>query len=277
MELINLDHTMRIETASHSSKGNQLKWMIHDNWYKADYMGYESLSEVVVSSLLRYSDIPTEQLIEYWPVWIQYDERHMKGCASHNFLKEGQELIPIERLIRQYTGRSPVIEMGHIPEVKDRIRYLVNSVTDITGLHNFGTYLTTALEIDACFLNEDRHTNNIAVIYQEKTHDYCLCPYFDHGLSLFSDMMVDFPLESDMESCMKRMEAKPFSRNFDEQLDCAEELYGRQIFFLFGEKEISQSIAPFQGIYDPRILLRVEEVLRQQRRKYQYLFTKPVQ
>ncbi|MCD8121758.1 MAG: hypothetical protein LUE65_05885 [Clostridiales bacterium] len=65
MERINFDHTTRIETASHSSKGNQLKWMIHDNWYKADYMGYESLSEVIVSSLLRYSDIPTERLIEY--------------------------------------------------------------------------------------------------------------------------------------------------------------------------------------------------------------------
>ena len=35
----------------HSSKGNQLKWENEDTWYKADYMGYEGLSEYVISRL----------------------------------------------------------------------------------------------------------------------------------------------------------------------------------------------------------------------------------
>ena len=38
--------------ARQSSKGNQLKWRRDNNWYKADYSGYEGLAEYVVSELL---------------------------------------------------------------------------------------------------------------------------------------------------------------------------------------------------------------------------------
>ncbi|MCR5343044.1 MAG: hypothetical protein K6E70_06760 [Butyrivibrio sp.] len=34
-----------------SSKGNQLKWETNNTWYKADYTGYEGLTEYVVSHL----------------------------------------------------------------------------------------------------------------------------------------------------------------------------------------------------------------------------------
>lgn len=39
-----------------------------------------------------------------------------------------------------------------------------------TGLKDFGVYLTKILEMDVFFLNEDRHTNNIAVIYDERVY-----------------------------------------------------------------------------------------------------------
>lgn len=45
---------------------------------------------------------------------------------------------------------------------------IVTQVEEITKIDNFGAYLTAMLEIDAFFMNEDRHTNNIAVIYNEK-------------------------------------------------------------------------------------------------------------
>ncbi len=41
----------------HSSKGNQLKWEKDGIWYKADYMGYEGLSEYIISQLLRKSTL----------------------------------------------------------------------------------------------------------------------------------------------------------------------------------------------------------------------------
>lgn len=36
-----------------SSKGNQLKWENDGIWYKADYTGYEGLTEYMISHLLK--------------------------------------------------------------------------------------------------------------------------------------------------------------------------------------------------------------------------------
>lgn len=53
MESIDLNKIPVQETEGHTSKGNQLKWKLGDQWYKADHMGYEGLSEVLVSRLVR--------------------------------------------------------------------------------------------------------------------------------------------------------------------------------------------------------------------------------
>ena len=49
---INLDLYSPFHKTGHTSKGDQRKWEIDGIWYKADYMGYEGLSELLVSSLL---------------------------------------------------------------------------------------------------------------------------------------------------------------------------------------------------------------------------------
>lgn len=270
MERINLSGTARCETAGHSSKGNQLKWRQGDYWYKADYMGYEGLAEVVVSRLLARSGVPG--LVEYEPVMIEYRESMFRGCKSRNFLGPEEELITADRLIRQFTGRSLSTELARIADVKERILYLVENVTEITGVKDFGAYLTAALEIDAVFLNEDRHVNNIAVIYCGAEKGYRLCPYFDYGLSLYADTTVDFKLGVSLEECRSRIEAKPFCRDFDEQLDRAEELYGKQFCFYFDERDIRQELELMKGIYEEEVLRRVETVLNRQRAKYAYLF-----
>ena len=64
---------------------------------------------------------------------------------------------------------------------------MVEQVERITEIEGFGKYITAMLEIDAFFVNEDRHTNNIAVIYNEKTQRYSLSPLFDQGLCIFAD------------------------------------------------------------------------------------------
>ena len=101
-----------------------------------------------------------------------------------------------------------------------------------TGLTGAGEYLTLLLELDAFFLNEDRHTNNLAVIRNEKTMEFRYCPIFDNGLALLSDLN-DYSLDQDIYDCIGRVPAKPFSRFFEEQVDAAEELYGMQLHFSF--------------------------------------------
>lgn len=269
MEKITLSDCFPLDSAGHSSKGNQLKWKCGNIWYKADHMGYEGLAEVVISRLLAYSNVP--YYVQYEPVQIQYKDKGYNGCRSNSFLQEEEELITIEHLFRQYTGRSLSKELGRISDVKDRILYMVGNVTNYTGLAGFGKYVQMLLALDAFFLNEDRHTNNIAVIYKPEVGAYCLSPVFDNGLSLCSDTVSDFPMEKSVEECVMAVEAKPFSRDFDEQLDAAEELYGCNVRFHFGKKEVVDILAECGGYYPKDVVGRVRDILYGQMRKYQYM------
>lgn len=269
--------TDAIETgAEHSSKGNQLKWEQDGWWYKADAFGYESLAEVVVSHLLADSNI--ENFVAYEPVMIRYKGREFRGCRSRNFRKEGEELIPLERLARSYTGFGLAKQLAHIADVKERIRYTEELVRNVTGIEDFGAYLTKMLEIDAFFLNEDRHTNNIALLYDTKIKEYRLCPFFDMGLSLFSDTREAYPFSKGFAECRDGISAKPFSRDFDEQLDAANELYGCYLKFNFAALDIVKRLEKDFFVHgeDEEALKeqeRVKEVLRYQARKYGYLFS----
>ena len=54
---------------------------------------------------------------------------------------------------------------------------------------NNGIYMNKLLTIDAFFLNEDRHTHNIAVLMNGKG-DYVYCPIFDNGAGLLADTTI---------------------------------------------------------------------------------------
>lgn len=143
------------------------------------------------------------------------------------------------------------------------------------------------LEMDAFFLNEDKHTNNISLLYNKETDSYRLCPLYDMGLSLFADTKVDFPLDKDYFACKEKIVAKPFSRDFDEQLDVANELYGSYLKFDFSASRISDVITELQEKYlltendvvngrvdgyTEREFRRVEDTLRYQAAKHKTFF-----
>lgn len=271
---INVEHI--VTGGEHSSKGNQLKWEQDGYWYKADAFGFESLAETVVSGLLRATGIG--ETVIYEPVNIIYKGKQYRGCRSRNFRSDREELIPLERLSRTYTGFGLAKELAHIADVKQRILHTVELVENITGLEGFGIYLTKMLEIDAFFLNEDRHTNNIALLYDMEKKEYRFCPFFDMGLSLFSDTREAYPFEKTTAECRTEIKAKPFSRDFDEQLDAANELYGCHLKFGYPGRSIINILEAIpeyrrnKDSYLPEEITRVEEVLRNQAGKYQYMF-----
>lgn len=273
MEIRNFDAYSPLHKSGHTSKGDQLKWKIDDRWYKADYMGYEGLSEVLVSDLLQKSTCPFP-FVEYEAAVIEYNGKIFQGCSSLDFLEADQILIPLEKLYRRYTGESLAVKLSNFADVSERIQYLVTQVEEITKIDNFGAYLTAMLEIDAFFMNEDRHTNNIAVIYNEETQKYELSPFFDQGLSMFADINQDYPIDQSLEYCLGKIEAKPFSSDFDIQLDAAEELYGIQIGFQFTFKDIQIYLQKNSENYPREVIRRVEQLLRRQMRKYGYLMKK---
>lgn len=260
-----------IQTAARqSSKGNQLKWTDGAFWYKTDYTGYEGLAEYMVSNLLRYSDLKSEEYVLYETEEIKYGSQVYKGCRSRNFLKKGWQLITLERLFYLQFGESLYKAVYQITDHEKRLRFLVEQTERVTGLEDFRKYMCKMLTVDAVFLNEDRHTHNIAVLWDgDSAFDYC--PIFDQGAGLLADTVMDYPLEQDVLELMTKAEAKTFCCSFEEQLDIAEKLYGEQIHFQFGEKEIRELLERDE-VYPAKVKNRVYTILLQQRRKYQYLF-----
>lgn len=253
-----------------SSKGNQLKWLKGKTWYKADYTGYEGMAEYMVSNLLKASNLKKEEYIHYDTEEIHYGYQKYLGCSSMDFLPKGWQLITLERLFQNFYSQSLNKSIYQMEKVENRIRFLVEQTIRITGLENFGEYISKLLTLDAFFLNEDRHTHNIAVLMdQERRYHYC--PIFDNGAALLSDIMMDYPLNVEVEKLLENVIPKTFCQNFDEQLDVAERLYGQFIKFDFGEKEI-RSLLERETYYQQEIKERITNILLIQKRKYRYLF-----
>lgn len=254
-----------------SSKGNQLKWENDGIWYKADYTGYEGLTEYVVSGLLSESSLLAEEFVSYQTEEISYKQNRYLACKSRNFLPQGWRLITLERLFQSMYGESLNRSIYTIEDHAGRIKFLVDQTIRMTGLKEFGAYLCKLLTIDALFLNEDRHTHNIAVLLDD-VGEYHYCPFFDHGAALLSDTTMDYPMTGDVDEMISEVKAKTFCRDFDEQLDLAEEMYGQEIHFFYNEKTIDRLLGG-ELFYSEGIKNRVKTILMNQRRKYRYLFT----
>lgn len=260
-----------IKTADRqSSKGNQLKWYRDDLWYKADYTGYEGLVEYTVSKLLKISSLKENEICLYDTVDIQYKRKNMLGCSSQNFLPTNWQLITLERLFHNHFSKSLSKTMYSLTSYEERIQYLVNRIIGLTGLTDFGSYMSKLITIDAFFLNEDRHTHNIAVLLDD-SGNFHYCPIFDNGTSLLSDTTLDYPLDEDTFTLIHEVKSKTFCRNFDEQLDIIEKLYGEQIKFYFTKQDI-MNVLEEESLYPKEIKNRVMDILFYQYDTYRYLF-----
>ena len=257
-----------ISSKEASSKGNQPKWTSGGKWYKGDHMGYESLSEVVISALLEKTNV--ESFVSYRPVTLIDGEKQFIGCVSDNFKKKSESIVTLGNLYRAYNGKSLADDIAKYPEPGDRIKFTVDFVERVTNLENIGKFFTMMLELDAFFLNEDRHTHNIAFIRNDDTKEFKLCPYYDFGLSLLSDT-ADYTPDEDIYTCIKRIKAKPFDLDFDKQLDAAEELYGTVLRIGFTDKDICSALSLIEKFYEQSIIERVRDILFHQYKKYQYL------
>ena len=254
-----------------SSKGNQLKWENEGIWYKADYTGYEGLAEYMISHLLKKSTLTENEFVCYNLEKIKYGTVIYNGVKSKNFLSEDWQIITLERLFRNFFGESLYKSLYRIPEHKERLQFLVQQVERMTGLRNFGIYINKLLTIDAFFLNEDRHTHNIAVLMNGKG-DYAYCPIFDNGAGLLSDTTMDYPLSGDVYALMDSVQSKTICGEFDEQLDISEALYKTNLKFQYTKKDVTELRADAED-YSDESRNRVEMIIFAQMRKYTYLFS----
>ena len=227
--------TIRLVTdekiAETSSKGNQEKWYDRapDRWYKLDQFGYEALAETAVSVLLERSNLETEMpftFVRYRMERLQVHGRERTGCSSKNFLRPGQSLITVNRLLSSLLGKPLREKLTRLPSDKKRIAYLAEATADITNLELFPQYLTLLFEIDALFCNDDRHLNNIAVLERDGKYDYC--PIFDNGAGLLSNTQLS-PMDISPPALISALRARPFNTAFTRQMNTARSLYGPQL------------------------------------------------
>ncbi len=251
-----------------SSKGNQLKWYDGQWWYKADYAGYEGLTEYVISQLLKKSSLDKTEFVDYELEEIKYKSQIFLGCKSKNLLSENSQMITLERLFQNHTSVGLNKSIFSIQNHTDRLKYLVEQTERMTGLTDFGKYMCKMLTVDTFFLNEDRHTHNIAVL-MDGAENYQYCPIFDNGAGLLSDTKMDYPMQTDVYTLENEARAKTFCQDFDEQLDIVENLYGQQVEFYFTHKDVEEILKEVP--YSEEIKQRVSTLIRSRMHKFGYL------
>lgn len=278
MKEIMIDSTSKKIALSHLSMGKQLKWKIDNNWYKADAFGYEGLCEVVASQFLKYSNLREDEFVSYYPVVINRDGKKYSGCGSENFIGESQELVTIEQLSRQFTSYGHKAILGKLEKLEDKIICSVDMLERFAGVKDAGAFITKLLELDAFFINEGRTTKDIALLYDLKSKNFEFCPLFDMGASMFSNIMENYPLNMDYDSCCRRVEAKPYSLDFDLQREVAQGLYGSKLRFDMSANDaikLYNNIVKEQelnSLYPIQIISRVEVTLRMQVQKNAFMF-----
>jgi len=241
--------------AETSSKGNQEKWHDKetDKWYKLDQFGYEALTETIISTILEKSNIESDTdftFVRYNMEKISVRGLERTGCVSQNFLKPGQSLITVNRLLSNNNGSPLSQKLTRLTGNKKRIAYLADATTEYTGLKDFPRYLTLLFEIDSLFCNDDRHLNNIAVIEQAGKYSYC--PIFDNAAGLLSNTQLS-RMDIEPKALISVLQARPFNTTFTRQMNSARSLYKRQLVLPApSPEEILEALKPLLTFYAKR-------------------------
>ena len=241
------------KVAETSSKGNQEKWLDNGRWYKLDQFGYEGLAETTISALLERSNIEHDTpftFTRYRMERMNVHGRDRNGCSSKSFLDEGESIITLAHLYTRFESKALKETLTSLSSDKKRIAYLGDVTAEYTGLKEFPQYLTLLFEVDALFLNDDRHLNNIAVI--EKNGQFSYCPIFDNGAGLLSNTQM-LPMDIEPIALIKTQVARPFNTTFTRQMNAARFLYGKQLQMpKLSRKDILETITPFLEYYAQR-------------------------
>ena len=240
------------KVAETSSKGNQEKWFDRGAWYKLDQFGYEALAETLVSRLLERSNVEENgfRFVRYDIERLNVHGRERVGCVSKSFLKKGESIITLARLHSLSLGYKLSEKLARLPSDKQRIKYIAEETARLTGLDCFPEYLTMLFEIDALFLNDDRHLNNIAVLEHGGKYDYC--PVFDNGAALLSNVQIS-RMDINPKALISALRARPFNTTFTRQMNTARRLYGEQLKIpRLTAAEIKSELEPLLEYYPAR-------------------------
>lgn len=171
-----IDDSFLVRTSG-TSDGTQDKFCKDGFWFKVDRYGGEGLAETAASIILKESGLPASQFVEYEPCLIN----GKCGCCCKDFLNPGEDFITIYRLFKNTNGRDLASVCSKM-DYDDAIDYVISFMKQQTGLDLY-EYLANTFELDRLIMNEDRHFNNLGIIYNGT--DFRPAPIFDNGKSFY--------------------------------------------------------------------------------------------
>lgn len=245
--------------------GCQEKWFESERWFKVDRCGYEGLAETLISRLLEFSNI--EESGEFSFVRYRMERFEMQnckrvGCSSQNFLKAGQSLITLDKLFKEKLNMSQLDVIDKYNDKESNIRYLAETVAELTGLERFPQYMTMIFEMDALFLNDDRLLVNIGVIKENDIYRYC--PVFDNGAALRSNLFFKVAGGG---------RARPFGMSYEEEVAISRNLYGRQLVMpMLTKDDIQMEMVSLLPYYSKRYQQTINDRVTDTIRKNQHLY-----
>ncbi len=169
-----IDDSFLVRTSG-TSDGTQDKFFKDNLWFKLDRYGGEGFAETAASIILKESGIDSSKFVEYTPCLIN----GKTGCYSKNFLTEDESFITLYRLYKNVTGKDLAQICSHM-DYDDAIEYVISFVKQQTNL-DIHEYLANIFALDRVILNDDRHFNNLGIIYNGT--DFRPAPIFDNGKS----------------------------------------------------------------------------------------------
>lgn len=189
-----------------SSDGIQIKYFNNGYWYKTDAFGQEGMIEYLVSGILQYSSLRTDEYVKYEFGTIN----HQLGCRSKNFLKKDSVFITFQRLHKNVTGKGMNEAVNQIDSLDKKVDYVITFIKNVCGI-DVTKYLQKTFTLDYLILNEDRHFNNLGLIMRSD-ETYYTAPIFDNGKSLFCG---NFSVKDNLslEENFKRVVCQPFGYN----------------------------------------------------------------
>ena len=200
----NIDDSFLVRTSG-TSDGTQDKFFKDGLWFKLDRYGGEGIAETAASIILEESDFDSSKFVAYTPCLI--NGKH--GCYSKNFLDEDESFITIYRLYKNVYGKDLAQACSKM-DYDDAIEYVISFVKQQTGL-DIREYLANTFMLDKIILNEDRHFNNLGVIFNGKY--FKTAPIFDNGKSFLIGNKRALEKDS-LQEKIKCAYAKSFSPSF---------------------------------------------------------------
>lgn len=185
-----------------TSDGTQDKYYKNGIWYKPDKLGTEGYNEYFTSEILKCTSLSKNKYVEYNEAIIN----GMSGCQSFSFLKEQEEYVSLYRLHKNITGRDIAVIFQQM-DFDEQAEFLVDFVRKETGV-DIREMLGELLFIDGITLNDDRHMNNIGLIFDG--NDFRPAPIFDNGKSFFCGNK-QYDDKKSVQENIKYVKSRPFT------------------------------------------------------------------